>query len=155
MGLAPYGEPKYVSLMLDRLIELKSDGSLKLNMKYFNYLHGLTMTNGAFDSLFGGPPRKPNPGSPSVRWISLPRSKKSPRRSCVCTPKDAYTCFMRTEMDHLVLVLICPINQTSAPTGKMSTGENHSRAARWRLRASRCARLSGRRVQPRIRGRDG
>ena len=59
MGLAPYGEPKYVDLILDQILELKDDGSFKLNMKYFNYLHGLTMTNGAFGHLFGGPPRKP------------------------------------------------------------------------------------------------
>src|SRR5213079_1782339 len=59
MGLAPYGEPKYVDLILDKLVELEDDGSLKLNMKYFNYLHGLTMTNGAFDRLFMGPSRKP------------------------------------------------------------------------------------------------
>jgi len=59
MGLAPYGEPKYVDRILDKVLELKDDGSFKLNMKYFNYLHGLTMTNGAFDRLVGGPPRKP------------------------------------------------------------------------------------------------
>lgn len=59
MGLAPYGEPAYVDLILDNLVELKDDGSFKLNMKYFNYLHGLTMTNGAFDNLFAGSPRKP------------------------------------------------------------------------------------------------
>ncbi len=59
MGLAPYGEPKYVDLILDNLIDLKEDGSYKLNMKYFNYCAGLTMTNSRFDKLFGGPPRKP------------------------------------------------------------------------------------------------
>ena len=59
MGLAPYGERRYVDLILDKVLELKDDGSFKLNMKYFNYLHGLTMTNGAFGHLFGGPPRKP------------------------------------------------------------------------------------------------
>ena len=59
MGLAPYGEPRYADLIFDKLVELKDDGSFKLNMDYFNYLHGLTMTNGAFDRLFGGPPRRP------------------------------------------------------------------------------------------------
>ena len=59
MGLAPYGEPKYVQKILDELIDLREDGSLRLNMKYFNYCQGLTMTNAAFDKLFGGPPRKP------------------------------------------------------------------------------------------------
>src|SRR5688572_23778877 len=58
MGLAPYGQPKYVDVILDKLVELRDDGSFKLNMAYFNYLSGLTMTNGMFDTLFGGPPRK-------------------------------------------------------------------------------------------------
>jgi len=59
MGLAPYGEPKYKDLILDRLMDLKEDGSFKMNMDYFNYGAGLTMTNGKFDKLFDGPPRKP------------------------------------------------------------------------------------------------
>ena len=59
MGLAPYGEPKYVDLILRELIDLKEDGSFRLNMKYFNYGVGLTMTNAAFDLLFGRAPRKP------------------------------------------------------------------------------------------------
>jgi carbamoyltransferase len=59
MGLAPYGEPKYVDLIYRELIDLREDGSFTLNQKYFNYLTGLTMTNGAFDKLFGGPPRAP------------------------------------------------------------------------------------------------
>jgi carbamoyltransferase len=59
MGLAPYGQAKYVDVILEKLVRLKDDGSFKLNMDYFNYVHGLTMTNGAFDRLFGGPPRKP------------------------------------------------------------------------------------------------
>ena len=59
MGLAPYGEPKYAQAILDEVVDLKEDGSFKLNTAYFNYLHGLTMTNGAFDRLFGGPARQP------------------------------------------------------------------------------------------------
>ena len=59
MGLAPYGEPKYTQLIYDNLIDLKEDGSFTLNMEYFNYCTGLTMTNGKFDRIFGGPPRKP------------------------------------------------------------------------------------------------
>lgn len=58
MGLAPYGEPKYVSLIKDHLIDIKEDGSFALDMSYFNYCTGLTMTNDKFDSLFGGAPRK-------------------------------------------------------------------------------------------------
>jgi carbamoyltransferase len=59
MGLAPYGEPKYVDTILDNLLDLKSDGTFRLNMKYFNYCTGLTMTNANFDRLFQGPPRTP------------------------------------------------------------------------------------------------
>src|SRR5688572_29621987 len=59
MGLAPYGEPTYRDLILKELVDLKEDGSFKLNMKYFNYGVGLTMTNRDFDKLFGGPPRTP------------------------------------------------------------------------------------------------
>lgn len=57
MGLAPYGEPKYVDLILDKIIDLKADGTFRLDMQYFNYCTGLTMTNSKFDALFGGPPR--------------------------------------------------------------------------------------------------
>jgi carbamoyltransferase len=59
MGLAPYGEPRYTDLILDKLIELHDDGSFRLNLEYFNYCQGLTMTSMAFDRLFGGPPRQP------------------------------------------------------------------------------------------------
>ena len=59
MGLAPYGEPKYVSLIKDKLLEVREDGSLKMNHEYFSYSQGLRMTNVAFDNLFGGVPRKP------------------------------------------------------------------------------------------------
>ena len=59
MGLAPYGEPKYVDLILTHLIDLKEDGSFRLNMDYFDYCTGLRMTNDRFHRLFGGEPRKP------------------------------------------------------------------------------------------------
>jgi len=59
MGLAPYGEPKYKNLIYDHLIDVKNDGSFKMNMDYFNYCAGLTMTNSKFHKLFGGLPRKP------------------------------------------------------------------------------------------------
>ncbi len=59
MGLAPYGEPKFVDLIFSNLVDLHDDGSFTLNQTYFNYLTGLTMTNGAFDKLFGAPPRVP------------------------------------------------------------------------------------------------
>ncbi|MDX1424174.1 MAG: carbamoyltransferase [Kiloniellales bacterium] len=59
MGLAPYGEPKYKDLILDHLMDLKADGTFRLDMSYFDYCTGLRMTNEKFDELFGGPPRKP------------------------------------------------------------------------------------------------
>jgi carbamoyltransferase len=59
MGLAPYGTPKYAQTILDNVIDVKDDGSFHLNMHYFNYCTGLTMTSPAFDDLFGGPPRPP------------------------------------------------------------------------------------------------
>ena len=58
MGLAPYGRPRYVQAIYDHPLDLKADRTFRLNMEYFNYCTGL-MTNGKFDDLFGGPPRKP------------------------------------------------------------------------------------------------
>jgi carbamoyltransferase len=59
MGLAPYGEPKYKDLILEHLMDLKDDGTFRLDMSYFDYCTGLRMTNERFDELFGGPPRGP------------------------------------------------------------------------------------------------
>ncbi|GIK98956.1 MAG: carbamoyltransferase [Alphaproteobacteria bacterium] len=59
MGLAPYGEPKYAQAILDKVMDLKPDGTFRLDMSYFDYCTGLRMTNGKFDALFGGPARKP------------------------------------------------------------------------------------------------
>lgn len=58
MGLAPYGEPKYTKAILDHLIDIKPDGSFKLNLDYFSFCTGLTMTDHRFDAIFGGPPRR-------------------------------------------------------------------------------------------------
>ncbi len=60
MGLAPYGKPTFAGLIRDNLVDVKDDGSFRLNMDYFDYCTGLTMTNSRFDRLFGGPPRKPD-----------------------------------------------------------------------------------------------
>ncbi len=59
MGLAPYGEPRFVDIIFDKLMDCKSDGSFRLDLRYFDYCTGLTMTSNAFHTLFGGPPRKP------------------------------------------------------------------------------------------------
>jgi carbamoyltransferase len=73
MGLAPYGKPVYKDAILKELIDLKEDGSFKLNMKYFNYCAGLTMTNDRFHKLFGGAPRKPE-SKLTQREMDLARS---------------------------------------------------------------------------------
>jgi carbamoyltransferase len=73
MGLAPYGEPKYVDLILEHLMDLREDGSFKMNMDYFDYCAGLTMTNDRFHTLFGGPPRRPE-SKLTQREMDLARS---------------------------------------------------------------------------------
>jgi carbamoyltransferase len=73
MGLAPYGEPKYVDLILDKLLDLKPDGTFRLNMEYFNYATGLTMTNAKFAALFGAPARQPE-ARLSQREMDIARS---------------------------------------------------------------------------------
>src|SRR5437762_4823057 len=76
MGLAPYGEPRFRDLILSELIDLKSDGSFRLNLRYFDFMAGLRMTNRAFDKLFGGPPRKPE-AELTQRHVDLSRSVQS------------------------------------------------------------------------------
>jgi carbamoyltransferase len=73
MGLAPYGEPKYVNAIKDNLLEVRDDGSVKLNQDYFSYSQGLRMTNGMFDKLFSGLPRKPE-SQITQREMDLARS---------------------------------------------------------------------------------
>jgi carbamoyltransferase len=73
MGLAPYGEPRYKDLILSELMDLKEDGSFRMNLNYFDYCAGLTMTNKRFDKLFGGPPRKPE-SELTQREMDLARS---------------------------------------------------------------------------------
>lgn len=73
MGLAPYGEPKYVKEIYDHLLDLKADGTFRLNMEYFSYCTGLTMTGDMFDRIFGGPPRKPE-SKLTQREMDLARS---------------------------------------------------------------------------------
>ena len=76
MGLAPYGRPKYAGVIMDHLIDLKDDGSFRLNMDYFDYCGGLKMTNGRFDALFGGPPRPPD-APLTQRYLDLAASAQA------------------------------------------------------------------------------
>jgi carbamoyltransferase len=73
MGLAPYGEPKYVDVIKDKIAEIREDGSIRMNQDYFSYSQGLRMTNGEFDRAFGGPPRKPE-SKLTQREMDLARS---------------------------------------------------------------------------------
>ena len=100
MGLAPYGEPKYVDVIYKELLDLREDGSFRLNQKYFNYLTGLTMTNGAFNKLFDGPPRVPETKL-TQREMDLARSVQ-----VVCEEimmRMARTAHKRTGLDDLCL----------------------------------------------------
>src|SRR5688572_28287041 len=73
MGLAPYGEPTFVSAIKDNLLEIRDDGSMRMDHDFFSYSYGLRLTNGAFDRIFGGPPRKPE-SEITQREMDLARS---------------------------------------------------------------------------------
>ena len=100
MGLAPYGEPRYVAAIKDHLIEVRDDGSLWMNMEYFEYPHGLRMTGGSFDRLFGGRPRQPE--SPlTQREMDLARSIQDITEEVML--KMAQFAHHETGMKHLCL----------------------------------------------------
>ncbi len=100
MGLAPYGEPKYKDVILDNLMDLKPDGTFRLNMAYFNYATGLTMTNKKFDKLFGGPPRKAE-SEVTQREMDIARSIQEVTEEVVL--RLANTMHKETGMDYLCL----------------------------------------------------
>jgi carbamoyltransferase len=100
MGLAPYGEPKYVDLIYKHLIDLHEDGSFTMNQKYFNYLSGLTMTSEAFDDLFGGPPRVPE-SKLTQKEMDLARSVQVVTEEIML--RMARTAHRETGMDNLCL----------------------------------------------------
>jgi carbamoyltransferase len=100
MGLAPYGEPKYVAAIKDHLLEIRDDGSIKLNQDYFSYSQGLRMTNGAFANLFGGPPRKPE-SQINQREMDLARSIQVITEEVML--KMAHYVHRETQMKHLCL----------------------------------------------------
>ena len=100
MGLAPYGQPKYVDLIYKHLVDLREDGSFRLNQKYFDYLAGLTMTNGHFNEIFGGPPRVPETNL-TQKEMDLARSVQD-----VCEEimmRQARTAHKVTGMDNLCM----------------------------------------------------
>lgn len=99
MGLAPYGEPKYVDLMLNEIIDLKDDGSFKLNTRYFNYLSGLTMTSRAMDALFGQGPRRPE--------TPLTQREMDIARSCQVVTEEVVLRIARTAHRETQLKNLC------------------------------------------------
>jgi len=100
MGLAPYGEPTYVKAIYDHLLDLKPDGTFRLNMEYFNYCTGLTMTSPKFDQAFGGPPRKPE-GELTQREMDLARSVQEVTEEVVL--RVARTLHQETGLDYLCM----------------------------------------------------
>src|SRR5215471_14160055 len=100
MGLAPYGEPKYVKAIYDHLMDLKPDGTFRLNMEYFNYCTGLTMTGRRFDALFGGPPRKPE-SKLTQREMDLARSIQEVTEEVML--RLSRTLYRETGLDYLCL----------------------------------------------------
>jgi len=100
MGLAPYGEPKYVDLILDKLLDLKADGTFHLNMDYFNYATGLTMTNNRFAGLFGAPARTPETKI-SQQEMDIARSIQEVTEEVVL--RLARTVHAELQMDYLCL----------------------------------------------------
>lgn len=100
MGLAPYGRPKYKQLIYDELMDLKDDGSFRLNQKYFNYLSGLTMTSQAFADLFEGPPRAPE-SELTQREMDLARSVQEVVEEVML--RSAATLHQETGLDNLCL----------------------------------------------------
>ena len=100
MGLAPYGEPRYVDLIKAHLMDIKPDGTFRLDMRYFNYATGLTMTNRRFDRLFGGPPRQPE-AELTQREMDIAASIQAVTEDIVL--KLAATIHRELEVEHLCL----------------------------------------------------
>jgi len=107
MGLAPYGEPKYVDLILTELMDLKEDGSFRMNMDYFDYCAGLTMTSRKFEKLFGGPPRTPE-GEMRQRDMDLARSVQDVTEEVML--RMGRHVHKETGMKHLCLAGGCALN---------------------------------------------
>lgn len=100
MGLAPYGEPRFVDLIRDKLIDVKADGTFRMDMRYFSYANGSTMTNARFDALFGGPRREPE-APIAQREMDLARSVQVVTEDIVL--RLAATVHRETGLDRLCL----------------------------------------------------
>jgi carbamoyltransferase len=100
MGAAPYGEPRFAQKILDELVDLRDDGSFKLNMKYFAYDYGLTMTNRRFDELFGQPPRQPEAEMQQFHWDMAASVQKVTEEAVLRMVRDLHA---RTGMRNLCM----------------------------------------------------
>ncbi len=100
MGLAPYGEPTYVKAIYEHLLDLKPDGTFRMNMEFFNYCTGLTMTSRKFDAVFGGPPRQPE-SKLTQREMDLARSIQEVTEEVML--RLANTMYRETGVDYLCL----------------------------------------------------
>jgi len=114
MGLAPYGEPKYVQTILDNLIDVKQDGSFRLNLDYFSFPVGLTMTNRKFHRLFDGPPRKPE-SRISQKEMDLARSVQEVTELIL----ERMSCHAKAETGADYLVLAGGVALNSVANGKL------------------------------------
>ena len=143
MGLAPYGEPRFVDAIYKQLIDLRDDGSFTVDQRYFDYLGGLTMTNDAFSSLVGGPPRSPE--SPlTQREMDLARSIQVVCEEVV--ERMARTAVRATGHDSLCLAGGVALNavangkllrESCGATSLDSTGRRRRRRPHWAPRFSR------------------
>jgi carbamoyltransferase len=100
MGAAPYGDPKYAELILDELVDLRADGSFKLNMRYFAYDYGLTMTNRRFDELFQHPRREPESKMEQFHWDCAASIQKVTEEIVLRIARDVH---QRTGMNKLCM----------------------------------------------------
>jgi carbamoyltransferase len=116
MGLAPYGQPKYAPLILDKLVRLHDDGSLVLNQRCFGYLTSLRMTNDRFNRLFGGPPRRPE-SKITQREMDIAASVQAVIDEAI--PRMGRYVYERTRQDRLVLAGGVALNCVA--TGRLST----------------------------------
>src|SRR5262249_42723196 len=100
MGLAPYGEPKYASMIRDEIVDIHADGSVHLNLDCFDFVHGLTMTGEAFERLFGGPARAPE-APLTQRELDIARSVQDVTEEIML--RMARTAYELTGMKYLCL----------------------------------------------------
>ena len=100
MGAAPYGEPRFAQKILDELVDLREDGSFKLNMRYFAYDYGLTMTNRRFAKLFGEPPRQPEAKMEQFHWDMAASVQKVTEEAVLRMVRDLHA---RTGMKNLCM----------------------------------------------------